>query len=278
MKKVFAITAVITAFTLCAIEPGMYEKNKEFKRDGVSLTKFEKTVIFPNGAKINYTILRDSSGKAVAEKWGDFLFGLDFGTPKGSSGGWNRWNIVNVNILRAKKLKDIVSSSLDKIIYKDGILTGELDGASLSIRSSEEFPNFLFVRIVWSPENKDNPYFIRFNSYPGATKFIGARFIFDGENSYEMKKGVNAPQESNMFLVSNKGAFEKSGNIIIWSEKYYNITAKMWDAMVTFDFYPKAGSKTFNYALGFFNGEDPENVIEKLDGGMKEKILGFMVK
>ncbi|MEI6424869.1 MAG: hypothetical protein WCP55_21820, partial [Lentisphaerota bacterium] len=87
----------LSAAFLQASEPYVKKDVKEIERNGKKLVITEQHVLFENG-KIRYvTLTEKGKNEILYSKYGDYFFGLEFGRPAGSNGGWDFWNFLNAN-------------------------------------------------------------------------------------------------------------------------------------------------------------------------------------
>jgi hypothetical protein len=294
LKKTMLISLTAAAVGIVgAGEPRLETKTKNVEKKGKKLIQTDRRTHFYNG-KIWY-VTHHEKGKNIidAKGWGKFFFGLDFGRPKRSNGGWSIWNFFkfycytpqgHYNLLDRYLPKSVSMTKLDGAAAADFVWQIGPDGkdGQLELRAMQfkSHPKWLFLRAKLSGGKKLHPHIIMIPCYPGNSRLAkqGERHLMTKEKDYNLsvKKFKMTPTSPGMAFYS-KFDLERFGNyLIIEPDKF--VFAEFWKAGAGVEprLFPKKGEREFRFALSYFNDKSPADELPRFTGETADVIYKFM--
>jgi hypothetical protein len=294
LKKALLISLVaFMAGIANAEEPRVDTKTKNVTKDGQQLIQTDRKVHFKNG-KIWYVTHHKKDQDVIdAKGWGKYFFGLEFGRPKKSNGGWSIWNFFkfycytpqgHYNLLD-KYLPESVSmtklddAALAEFVWKIGP-EGKAGQLELRAMQFDSHPKWLFLRTKLTGVKKLSPNMIVLTCYPGNSRLKkqGERHLLTKEKDYNLSvKTFKTTLTSPGLAFYTKFDHERFGNyLIIEPEKLKQ--AQFWKATAGVEtrVFPKKGEREFRFALSYFNDKSPADELPRFTNETIDIISKFM--
>jgi hypothetical protein len=292
-KITLILLAGITIGIANAGEPRLESKTKEVEIKGKKLVKTDRRAHFYN-CDIWYVTHNEKDKDTIDSKgWGKYFFGLEFGRPKRSNGGWSMWNFFKFYCytpqghynLPGKYMPEIVSvTKLDGAASADFVWgigpKGKAGKLELRAMQFKSHPKWLFLRAKLSGIKRLSPNIIILPCYPGNSRLAkqGERHLMTKEKDYNLsvKKFKMTPTSPGMAFYT-KFDLERFGNfLIIEPEKFKHVEFWKASAGVEPRLFPKKGIREFRFALGYFKDKTPADELPRFTGETADIIYKFM--
>jgi hypothetical protein len=256
--RIFATAALFSAAH--ANEPTIATEEKTITEDGQTYTLVSQSVSLDNGW-FRYYNCSDNVTKEIVPKVGTVYhpsyFGLNFGQPRGSNGGWSIWrflklismvggkSVSNLDLFRAEKV--YVSQLKDRTVA-EFVFPLSADGSEgkISVKAMQfpEFSDWIFFKVKLDTDRPLSR--MDLEAFPGTAvpSKERERFISTKEASFNVTKdGAEIAPASNGLAIFSKFVDENYGNLIVFdASKYLKIvSAKGADAGVVVQFTPNEG-------------------------------------
>lgn len=292
-KTSLIISAILSSAIINAGEPRLESKTKEVDIKGKKLIKIDRRAHFYN-CNIWYVTHNEKDKDTIDSKgWGKYFFGLNFGRPKRSNGGWSMWNFFKFYCytpqghynLPEKYMPELVSvTKFDDAASADFIWKIDPNGKAgkLELRAMQfkSHPEWVFLRAKLSGVKKLHPNIIILPCYPGNSRLAkqGERHLMTKEKDYNLsvKKFKMIPTSPGMAFYT-KFDLERFGNyLIIEPEKFKHV--EFWKAAAGVEprLFPKKGIREFRFALGYFKDKSPADELPRFTGETADLIYKFM--
>ncbi len=297
MRKKLLQLILATTFiaTVQAVEPYIKKTEKEVVRDGRKYSLVDQSINFENG-KIWYVSLTEKSkNEIVKKKWDDYFFGLEFGRPQSSNGGWSIWDFLKIysmvdggavsdlQLFRAEKvyiakLKDCTVAEFVFPLSSDNS-AGKID---LKAMQFPAFTDWMFFKVKFDSKTM-TPWRMDLSAYPGNSNSSKERerwIAVKNQNINVTKDGAGFKPDSNGLAIFSKFQHENFGNLIVFdNSKYSRISSpKGADGEVIVQFIPNTGETEFTFALGYFSDKPAKNEVPEFLKEIQPKIFEFMGK
>lgn len=291
MKKIMTVVLVLGSAALLA-KPHIKENTKEYERDGINVVETSRDVIFDNGRVIYMTKTEKGQKKVLEQKWGDSFFGLEFGRPLYSNGGWSIWNFFEVYYWKNKKYNNVIreftAENISLAVLGDQVIAdftflvdeeGKDGKVHLRMIQFKSHPAWIFFKVKFDSE-KYHPWRINLSANPGNADNPKERerWAATKENQYNLSTGNTElkPASAGLLLFS-KFVHEDFGNMVVFNpEIYEKINIPKAGAGVTMQFFPKKGLKEFEFAVSYFSKETVSGVMPKFLGEDLDHIYDFL--
>jgi len=294
MKKLLmsVIAVSFTVSSALATEPYIKKIEKEIMQDGQKHVITEQSLIFENG-KIQYNTFNEK-GKSELKglEKGKFTFGLEFGRPAGSNGGWSIWDFFNlytqidgkyVNIPYMYVAEKVYMAKLKDCTMVEFIWPLSADGSvgkmHMKVLQFSSYKDWLFVKVNFDSKTL-TPWRITLNTYPGNSDSPKERerWIATKEESICLgKAGADFNPASNALAIFSKFKHENFGNFIVFdASKFGKITSTQSDGPVGIMLFPNEGETEFKFALGYFMDKPAKDEVPKFINETSPKIFEFM--
>ncbi len=291
MNKIILLLTV-AAGTVIAGEPRLDSKTTEVEKKGVKLTKVDRRAHFFNG-NIWYVTHNEKGKNTIdAKGWGKYFFGLEFGRPKRSNGGWSIWNFFkfycytpqgHYNLMEKYLPETVGVTAANDTAIADFVWPigpqgkdGKLELRAIQFKSH---PDWLFLRAKVSGP-KVLPNIITLSCYPGNAKLAkqGERHLKTKDKDYNLSvKTFSMKPTSPDMAFYTKFDHERFGNYLIIEPAEFK-QAQFWKAGAGVEarFFPKKGQREFRFALSYFNDKNPEEELTRFTGETADNIYKFM--
>lgn len=225
--------------------------------------------------------------RIVKEKWGDYFFALHHGyAPR--NGGWDRWNFLGVLVKDGKGTFNALSKSMPSVFIGYGVggadyvaaeweVPGGRDRLKLRFAKFPSHRGWLFLEVDFGSIRVEQ---LHLSCYPGNAAVTEGR----ERHLATREKDWNLDVESAKFsggspclLMYSRYFDDQFGNKLVFEpEKCERVEAWKTKASVSPRFFPKAGTKSLRFALGFFSNRDPDDQLTRFLGEDGDAIRDFL--
>lgn len=293
MKKIFIALALSAGCAvLHAVEPHIKNQEKETTRDGLQLRENNRLIQMDTARVIYLTKSEKGKNALTRTKWGDFFFGLEFGRPARSNGGWSIWSFIEIYYWKDKKYNNAIAQYWPESVTLNNLpdrtlldLTTALDdspeGGKLNIRliQFKSHPNWVFVRAKFDSSTY-KPWRINLNAYPGNSDnpkererwaaTAGSQYNLNNANT-EFK-----PSTPGLFLFS-KFVHEDFGDMIVFNpDEFEKVALPKAAACISTQFFPKKDVSEFHFALSYFSEKPLSDVMPRFLNEDADHIAAFL--
>jgi hypothetical protein len=293
MKRIWCIVTLLAGCAvLSAAEPHIKNQEKEYALDGVQIRENDRSIQLDT-ARLIYLTKSEKDKKALRTgKWGEFFFGLEFGRPVRSNGGWSIWNFIEIFYWKNQRYNNAVAQYWPENVtltrFPDRTMldiTTRLDddraAGALNIRlfQFKSHPNWVFVRANFE-SSSFTPWRINLNAYPGNSNESKERerWAATRENQYNLS---SAPAEfkpvSPGIILFSKFVHEDFGNMIVFNpDEFEKIVFPKAGASVSTHLFPKKGVSEFHFALSYFLEKPLSDVMPRFLNEDADHISTFL--
>ena len=286
--KLAAGFVLLAAWGVFAVEPHVEYTEKPLK-DGY--TAYSR-VIFLNHGKLTIRQISADGKKAVSKKWGDAIFGFEFGRMRRTNGSWSIWGFLRcmelirqsdgkfrqVNLLKEYLPEEIAAGSINGNTVAD-LVYPSASGGKLKIRLMQfpSHPEWTFIRFScegFSLSSAD------FTAYPHNANFHKdmERHITDGQLDRNLTRaGVSFKPETPYLAMYNKYRQDNAGNFLIFRpEDFSRIAVPKTSTQVMVQMFPAKGKTQFAAALGYFAEKPADDAVNRFLGEDGDAVRKFM--
>jgi len=297
-KKLLCMVAAAAFISAAhANEPTITTEEKTITQDDKTYTLVNQRISFENGWFRYYNcsdnVTKEIIGK-VGSEYHPSYFGLLFGQPPHSNGGWSIWKFLklismvegkqvsNLDLFRAEK---IYISQLKDCAVAEFVFPLSADGSEgkISVKAMQfpEFSDWIFFKVkldtarpLWRMD---------LEAFPGTAvpSKERERWISTKEENFNVTKdGADFAPASNGLAIFSKFVDENFGNLIVFdASKYLRIaSAQGADAQVAVQFTPNEGETEFVFALGYFSDSSPTEEVATFLNQNQPRVFDFMKK
>ena len=288
MKKTFIALMAFAAISAFAANPHIKTTTKKLP-DGRVMT--DRNVFMNNGY---FRLLQTSAdGKnAVKKKWGEYFFGFEFGRLPRTNGSWSVWEFFSPWEYISEKGKrdrtqqptmayvpELVSvNNINGVAVADFVFPS-YRGGKLKMRMMQfpSHPTWTFMRVqtvdfgLWRMDFSCYPH--NSNSHKDRERHIAT-----ATKDFNLTKAAASFVPDNPYFgIYSKFLQETSGNFLIFQpEKFKKVTLPRAGACVTMQFFPKAKTNEFVFAIGYFNNKPADDTIKRFIGEDGDAVRKFM--
>lgn len=291
-KSLIFFIVIATASKLFAMDPYVKTDIKDIEIDGTNYVQTDRQIYFDNGILRYLTLNEEGRTDIIRKKWGDYFFGLDFGRPKNTNGGWSLWYFFSCLVNIDGKNRNIPQMYLPENVYiaqVNGLTMAEIisplsaDGkagkVSMKIMQFPSHNDWLFIRIKFI-DSTISPWRLSFSAYPGNSNDPEERerWVATKENDYCISdKGVSFIPKSNALVMYSKYVNDRAGNYIVFdSSKFREIEFPKATTGVSSHFFPVGNDNEFVFAISYFLDKSTADVLPRFLGEDQDIIFRFM--
>jgi len=286
--KIAAGIVLLAAWGVFAVEPHVEYAEKPLK-DGY--TAYSR-VIFLNQGKLMIRQISADGKKAVSKKWGDHIFGFEFGRMRRTNGSWSIWGFLrcieqirlpngkvrSVNLLKEYLPEEVVAGSINGTAVAD-LVYPSASGGKLKIRLMQfpSHPEWTFIRFTCEGFSLSSADFIAFPHNANSHKDM-ERHITDGKQDRNLTRaGVYTKPETPYLAMYNKYRQDNAGNFLIFHpEDFSRIVIPKTATQVMVQMFPAKGKTQFTAALGYFAEKPADDAVNRFLGEDGDAVRKFM--
>jgi hypothetical protein len=288
MKLAAGIVVLAVTWGVLAVEPHVKYTEEPLKDGYVSYSR----VIFLNHGKLTVRQISADGKTAVSKKWGDHIFGFDFGRMPRTNGGWSIWGFLRcmeriplpngkvrqVNLLKDHLPEEVVAGSINGTAVVD-LIYPSASGGKLKIRLMQfpSHPEWTFIRFTsegFSLSSAD------FAAYPHNANFHKdmERHLADGKQDWNLTRaGVSFKPETPYLAMYNKFRQDNAGNFLIFHpEDFSRIAVPKSVTQIMAQMFPAKGKTQFAVALGYFADRPADDAVNRFLGEDGDAVRKFM--
>ena len=286
--KLTAGIFLLAAWGVLAVEPHVKYREEPLKDGYVSYSR----VIFLNHGKLTIRQISADGKKAVSKKWGDHIFGFEFGRMRRTNGSWSIWDFLlcrervrqsdgkarSVNLLKEYLPEEVVAGSINGAAVAD-LVYPSASGGKLKIRLMQfpSHPEWTFIRFTSEGFSLSSVDFIAFPHNANSHRDM-ERHITDGKQDRNLTRaGVNFKPETPYLAMYNKYRQDNAGNFLIFHPgDFSRIVVPKTATQVMVQMFPAKGKTQFAVALGYFAGRPADDAVNRFLGEDGDAIRKFM--
>lgn len=286
--KLAAGIVLLVAWGVFAVEPHVEYTEKQ-QKDGY--TTYSR-VIFLNQGKLTIRQISADGKKAVSKKWGDHIFGFEFGRMRRTNGSWSIWGFLrcmekirqpdgkvrSVNLLKEYLPEEVVAGSINGTAVAD-LVYPSASGGKLKIRLMQfpSHPEWTFIRFTSEGFSLSSVDFIAFPHNANSHRDM-ERHITDGKQDRNLTRaGVNFKPETPYLAMYNKYRQDNAGNFLIFHPgDFSRIVVPKTATQVMVQMFPAKGKTQFAAALGYFAEKPADDAVNRFLGEDGDAIRKFM--
>ncbi len=286
--KLAAGMVLLAAWGVLAVEPHV-EYTEKTLNDGYTVYR---RVIFLNHGKLTVRQISADGKKAVSKKWGDAIFGFEFGRMRRTNGSWSIWGFLrcmerirqsdgkvrSVNLVKDFLPEEVVAGSINGNAVAD-LVYPSASGGKLKIRLMQfpSHPEWTFIRFTcegFSLSSAD------FAAYPHNANFHKdmERHLADGKQDWNLTRaGISFKPETPYLAMYNKYRQDNAGNFLIFHpEDFSRIAVPKSVTQIMVQMFPAKGKTQFAAALGYFAEKPADDAVNRFLGEDGDAVRKFM--
>ena len=279
---------LLAALGVLAVEPHVEYTEKPLKDGYTSYSR----VIFLNQGKLTIRQISADGKKAVSKKWGDHIFGFEFGRMRRTNGSWSIWGFLRcmervpepdgkvrqVNLLKEYLPEEVVAGSINGTAVAD-LVYPSASGGKLKIRLMQfpSHPEWTFIRFTCEGFSLSSADFTAYPHNANSHKDM-ERHITDGKQDRNVTRaGVSFKPETPYLAMYNKYRQENAGNFLIFQpEDFSRIFVPKTATQIMVQLFPAKGKTQFVAALGYFAEKPADDAVNRFLGEDGDAVRKFM--
>jgi len=288
MKTAAGLVLLAAAWGVFAVEPHVKYTEEPLKE---GYTGYKRD-IFLNRGKMTIRQISADGKKAVSKKWGDYIFGFEFGRMPRTNGSWSIWGFLRcmerirlpdgkvrqVNLLRDHLPEEVVAGSINGTAVAD-LVYPSASGGKLKIRLMQfpSHPEWTFIRFTCEGFSLSS---VNFTAYPhnaNSHKDM-ERHIADGKQDRNLTRaGLNFKPETPYLAMYNKYRQDNAGNFLIFHpEDFTRIVVPKTATQILVQMFPAKEKTRFSVALGYFADKPADDAVNRFLGEDGDAVRKFM--
>ena len=286
--KLAAGVFLLAAWGVLAVEPHVEYTEKPLKDGYASYSR----VIFLNQGKLTIRQISADGKKAVSKKWGDHIFGFEFGRMRRTNGSWSIWGFLRcmerirqsdgkirqVNLLKEYLPEEVVAGNINGAAVAD-LVYPSASGGKLKIRLMQfpSHPEWTFIRFTCEGFSLASVVLTAYPHNANSHKDM-ERHITDGKQDWNLTRaGVNFKPETPYLAMYNKYRQDNAGNFLIFRPgDFSRIIVPKTAAQIMVQMFPAKGKNQFAAALGYFAEKPADDTVDRFLGEDGDAVRKFM--